>query len=51
MAPIFLRILLHLVIRVRLPRTSTVFEVLVKVLMLVVQTITAGGGYFTMRRT
>ena len=35
MAPIFLSIPLHLVIRVRLPRTSAVFEVLVKVLMLV----------------
>jgi hypothetical protein len=34
---------------VRLPRTSAVFEVLVQVLMLVAQTIAAGGGYFAMR--
>jgi hypothetical protein len=51
MAPIFLSIPLHLIIRVRLPRTSAVFEVLVKVLMLVAQPIAAGGRYFAMRRT
>jgi hypothetical protein len=50
MAPIFLSIPLYLVIRVRLPRTIAVFEVLVKVLMLVAQPIPAGGGYFPMRR-
>ncbi len=50
MAPIFLSIPLHLVIRVRLPRTSAVLEVLVKVLMLVAQPIPAGGGDFAMRR-
>ncbi len=49
MAPIFLSILLHLVIRVRLPRTGAVFEVLVQVLMLVAQPVAAGGGYFAMR--
>jgi len=50
MAPIFLSIPLHLVIRVGLPRTSAVFEVLVQVLMLVAQPIPAGGCYFAMRR-
>jgi hypothetical protein len=50
MAPIFLSIPLYLVIRVRLPRTIAVFEVLVKVLMLVAQPIPAGSGYFPMRR-
>jgi hypothetical protein len=50
MAPSFLSIALHLVIRVRLPRTSAVFEVLVQVLMLVAQPIAAGGCYFAMRR-
>ncbi len=50
MAPIFLSIPLHLVIRVRLPRTGAVFEVLVQVLMLVAQPVAAGGGYFAMRR-
>jgi hypothetical protein len=51
MAQIFLCIPLHLVIRVRLPRTIAVFEVLVKMLMLVAQPIAAGGGYLAMRRT
>jgi hypothetical protein len=50
MAPIFLSIPLHLIIRVRLPRTSAVFEVLVQMLMLVAQSIAAGGGYLAMRR-
>jgi hypothetical protein len=50
MAPIFLSIPLHLVIRVRLPRTSAVFEVLVQMLMLVAQPVAAGGGDFAMRR-
>jgi hypothetical protein len=50
MAPIFLSILLHLIIRVRLPRTGAIFEVLVQVLMLVAQPVAAGGSYFAMRR-
>ncbi|MGB6940784.1 MAG: hypothetical protein WBE37_00140 [Bryobacteraceae bacterium] len=50
MAPIFLSIPLHLVIRVRLPGTSAVFEVLVQVLMLVAQPVAAGGRHFAMRR-
>jgi hypothetical protein len=51
MAPILLTIPLHLVIRMRLPRTSAVFEVLVQVLMLVAESIAAGGSYLAMRRT
>jgi hypothetical protein len=47
--PIFLSIPLHLVIRVRLPGTIAVFEVLVQMLMLVSQPVSAGGGYFAMR--
>jgi hypothetical protein len=35
---------------VRVPRTSAVFEVLVKVLMLVAQPTPAGSGYFPMSR-